>query len=56
MEQMRESVVDPVCGEELDPTENDYRTKYQGQEYYFCCLNCQLDFEEAPEKFVGPYA
>ncbi len=56
MEQMREMLVDPVCGEEIDPEESDYLASYQGELYFFCSLNCQLDFEEAPEKFVGPYA
>jgi YHS domain-containing protein len=50
-----ESVVDPVCGEEIDPTEDAYSAKIHGVTYHFCCVNCQLDFEEAPEKYIGPY-
>jgi YHS domain-containing protein len=53
MEKTHELMVDPVCGEEIEPGENDYISRYHGQTYYFCCLNCQLDFEEAPEKYLG---
>lgn len=53
MEQMREMIIDPVCGEELSPEDAQYTSLFQGETYFFCCLDCQLDFEEAPEDYVG---
>lgn len=52
----REVEIDPVCGEEVHPDNSEYYCAYDGKTYRFCCLGCQWDFEEAPEKFVGPYA
>jgi YHS domain-containing protein len=46
-------VVDPVCGEALVPAESEHRSHYQGKTYHFCCLPCQLEFAEAPEKYLG---
>ncbi|HEX2949816.1 MAG TPA: YHS domain-containing protein [Armatimonadota bacterium] len=53
METTPELAIDPVCGEEIDTSESDYASKYQGTTYYFCSLNCQLDFEENPERYLG---
>ena len=53
MERTREAMVDPVCGEEVVAGDNEYISRYRGVTYYFCCLNCQLDFEEAPERYLG---
>lgn len=45
-------VIDPVCGTELVSDDTDYQARYLGTAYYFCSLNCQLDFQEEPEKYL----
>ncbi len=48
------TVIDPVCGMEVDPATAEWKSEYQGQTYYFCASGCQHSFEKEPEKFVGP--
>ncbi|MHB9131737.1 MAG: YHS domain-containing protein [Armatimonadota bacterium] len=55
MRKIREKMVDPVCGEEVDPDTCECKEKFEGELFYFCSLNCLLDFEQNPEGFVGPY-
>ena len=56
MERVEEVMIDPVCGEEVNPVDSDYQAHYRGKIYFFCSLNCQIDFQEAPERYVGRYA
>jgi YHS domain-containing protein len=28
-----------------------YHSSYNGTEYYFCCLGCKKQFEQAPERY-----
>lgn len=56
MDTMQDQIIDPVCGEQVDPEESLYQARYCGQTYHFCGLNCQLDFQEAPEQYVGRHA
>ena len=56
MERMHDLVVDPVCGEEIPADDAAYSAMYNDDTYYFCSLDCQLDFEDAPDKYAGDYA
>ena len=46
-------VKDPVCGMEIEESQAEAQTTYNGQAYYFCCEQCRKTFEENPEEFVG---
>lgn len=45
-------VTDPVCGMEIDPQQAAAQTTYAGTTYYFDSLNCQQQFERAPDLYV----
>lgn len=47
------TVIDPVCGMEVDPGTAEWKTEYQGQTYYFCAPGCQRSFEKEPEKYLA---
>jgi len=46
------TVVDPVCGMDVDPKNAAGRTEYQGKTYYFCSLGCKEKFEKNPRQYV----
>ena len=48
------TVIDPVCGMEVDPETAEWKTDYQGQTYYFCAPGCRQAFQKEPEKYVAP--
>jgi xanthine dehydrogenase accessory factor len=43
----RGDAVDPICGMKVSVASAHYRTKRDGQTYYFCCAGCQAKFEAA---------
>jgi YHS domain-containing protein len=47
------TVIDPVCGMEVDPETAAWKTEYEGQTYYFCGPGCKRSFEKAPQKFLA---
>jgi trehalose synthase len=47
---------DPVCGMLLDPEKVPETYEYGGDRYYFCSRSCQVQFEAAPEYFLGAIA
>ncbi len=47
---------DPVCGMMVDPQNCAGQSEYKGKTYYFCAPGCKIEFEQSPEKFVGPNA
>jgi xanthine dehydrogenase accessory factor len=47
------TAIDPVCGMTVDIATADYRSRYDGRDYYFCCASCQLSFDKAPQQFVS---
>lgn len=47
------TVIDPVCGMEVDPDTAEWKSEFQGQTYYFCAPGCQHSFEKEPAKYVG---
>jgi YHS domain-containing protein len=50
------SVIDPVCGMEVDPQKTKYKSVYKGKVYYFCSYQCKKAFDENPEYYLvsGP--
>ncbi len=53
---MANTVKDPVCGMEIDPTTAAGKVEYKGQTYYFCSPGCKKAFEKEPEKYAGQSA
>jgi Cu+-exporting ATPase len=48
------SVVDPVCGMNVDPQYAAGKYEYQGQIYYFCNPGCQNKFKSDPAHYLHP--
>ncbi|RJQ78138.1 MAG: YHS domain-containing protein [Desulfobacteraceae bacterium] len=46
-----QSIIDPVCGMEVDPVKA-VKTCYNGIELYFCTDTCKNRFESAPQDYV----
>lgn len=44
--------IDPVCGMTVDPEQAAGKSKYKGEEYFFCSANCKRKFDANPEAFV----
>lgn len=45
---------DPVCGMDVDEATAKEKYEYYGRTYFFCCKGCRLEFQDDPEKFIGP--
>jgi xanthine dehydrogenase accessory factor len=45
--------VNPVCGIEVDRAQARHVVTYGGQQFYFCCDGCVLQFEQDPAKFLA---
>ncbi len=43
---------DPICGMWVDETTAP-RSEFEGQFYYFCSADCQKEFEDDPERYMG---
>lgn len=46
--------VDPVCGMEVDMTDETIIQRYSGQIYYFCSRKCVENFNRDPMTYLGP--
>lgn len=49
--------IDPVCGMTVDPAgarAKGLHSTHGGNEYFFCGKGCKLEFDEDPERFLGP--
>ncbi len=46
------TVVDPVCGMEVDPASAAATVRQNGQDYYFCSNHCAKRFQEKPAEPV----
>src|SRR5688572_25242475 len=49
---VRNDVVDPVCGMTIDPADAAGQHSYRGTTYYFCNASCLDRFREDPERFI----
>ena len=45
---MTNTVHDPICHMDIDPTSAAGKSEYEGQSYYFCSPGCLKDFEADP--------
>jgi YHS domain-containing protein len=53
-EAMKEqTVVDPVCQMQVNPSEAAGTSVYQGKTYYFCAVGCKQAFDKHPEQYVN---
>ncbi|WP_082697425.1 YHS domain-containing protein [Nitrosopumilus sp. Nsub] len=41
---------DPVC--DMDVTEKNDASEYEGKVYHFCCASCKMAFEQNPKQFI----
>jgi len=46
------TVIDPVCGMEIEPKTAEYKIRYKGEVYYFCAESCLRNFSENPENYL----
>lgn len=46
-------VKDPVCGMTIESATAAGQAAHDGRTYFFCSDQCQRQFEQSPEKFVG---
>ncbi len=46
------TVVDPVCGMEIDPSQAAAQAEHKGQMFYFCKPHCAEAFRQEPERYL----
>lgn len=46
------TVIDPVCGMQVDPCKTDLMAEYGDKCFYFCAEGCLNSFKENPEQFA----
>src|SRR5262249_35709709 len=46
------SVIDPVCGMQVDPSHARASREHAGDNYFFCCSSCAEKFSANPEKYL----
>jgi Cu+-exporting ATPase len=47
----KKTVVDPVCGMQVDPCQTALTTEYENITFYFCAEGCLKAFENNPAKY-----
>jgi Cu+-exporting ATPase len=48
------TLIDPVCGMDVDIETAEYKIKYKGETYYFCAKSCLDNFKKNPGKYLNP--
>ncbi|MFW6041503.1 MAG: heavy metal translocating P-type ATPase [Guyparkeria sp.] len=48
-----DTVTDPVCGMQVDPSRTEHTSRYADEDWYFCSAGCQARFEEDPERYLS---
>ena len=51
-ENLKNNVIDPVCGMTVDPKHTHILASYAGCAYYFCAEGCRKAFEANPKKYL----
>jgi Cu+-exporting ATPase len=46
------AVTDPVCGMQIESSQAEAQSQYQGQTYYFCSDECRQKFDADPKRYV----
>ena len=54
--QEENTVIDPVCGMEVDAAGGEHWLDHDGQTVHFCSAGCQAKFAAEPEKYLKPRA
>ncbi|MES2146223.1 MAG: heavy metal-binding domain-containing protein, partial [Pseudomonadota bacterium] len=49
-----ETVVDPVCGMQVDPATSPHRYALGGTAYSFCSARCLDKFRASPDQYLNP--
>lgn len=47
------TVTDPVCGMSIDTQSAAATSKYAGDDFYFCSVECKREFDANPSKYVN---
>ena len=47
------TVKDPVCGMDVDPSNDAGHSDYKGQTYHFCGSTCKQKFDRKPEQYIA---
>jgi Cu+-exporting ATPase len=47
------TAIDPVCGMEVEESTAQWKTSYEGKEYYFCSPGCLRSFSKEPAKYLA---
>ena len=50
------TVIDPVCGMQVDPAATAHHALHAGKEFHFCSARCRERFIEAPQQYAAPPA
>jgi YHS domain-containing protein len=45
-----------VCGTPVDPYDPPATSQYNGEDYNFCCEECQQKFEQDPQLYANKIA
>ena len=45
------TVVDPVCGMEVDPCNSEMTAEYENEMFHFCAQGCLRTFEKNPARY-----
>jgi YHS domain-containing protein len=46
------TVIDPVCGMQLDDQQTAITSQYMNRAYYFCSLGCKQQFDNDPQRYA----
>ena len=46
------TIVDPVCGREIDDVEYPEQVEYEGETYWFCSIDHAQQFQMHPERYI----
>ena len=46
------SVIDPVCGMDVNPQTVTFVSTYKNTAYHFCAESCRTAFDNNPEKYL----
>ena len=47
------TVIDPVCGMQLDDQQTAITSQYMNRTYYFCSLGCKQQFDNDPQRYAA---
>jgi xanthine dehydrogenase accessory factor len=48
----KQKAKDPICGMTVEVAAAKYKSEFDGQSFYFCCVGCKQAFDRQPDKFV----